>query len=430
MRRVLVLILALAGGCSGAPDAPTVPYVAHPLVGLEAQSSKASEIHVLRRGHKVCQLIGDTDLGEQRPVPNATARRAGVVGTDLGISVERNSELVFLFGDTWNAGGLARTSGSDTFATIDARRPLEDACSQLAFAREGADGGFSPITLDGAPLPTFQVPTGVFATPHHLYAFFTVPDAEGRTIGDGGGRGVLARSVGDEHFVTYRDVAKTGERFNMIAAATVAGGTLASLPHPWSSLDLVLMYGTGAYRQSFPRLALGLVNHPDTEWIYFAGWDAAGTPAWSTDEASAMPLFPDDPKQACVGEMSVAWEPHVSQWLMTYNCRGRILLRSADAPWGPWSPSMVLFDKWKDGWQLVHRPCFFQPAPCDDGNYSPGRDDHFGAYERGDVYGPYMVPRWFSSDRAGEAQIAFTMSTWNPYVSVLMQATIAQRRTK
>jgi hypothetical protein len=135
-----------------------------------------------------------------------------------------------------------------------------------------------------------------------------------------------------------------------------------------------------------------------------------------------MPLFPDEEPQACVGEMSVAWAPHIDRWLMTYNCRGRILLRAARAPWGPWSQSLVLFDKKApESVGVLHRTCAHFAPPCDDANVSPG----FGESVAGDPYGPYMIPRFFSSNAPGHERIVFTMSTWNPYTTVLMEAELA-----
>jgi hypothetical protein len=276
------------------------------------------------------------------------------------------------------------------------------------------------------------VPTGAFATPHHLWAFFTVVDAEGRTIGDRGGRGVMARSEGDGRFVTYRDVSPTGsgDRFNLVSAATITAHQYPGLPAPWDSREIALLYGAGRYRQSYPRLALAMKHHPEHPWIYFAGFDGAGAPAFTDDEESAMPLFLDRESQMCVGEMSVAFAPHLGAWVMTYNCRGRILARTAPAPWGPWSGTVTLFDVAKDGWgKFIHHPCGRDDAPCGDSAFSPERDDHFGPDESGAAYAPYLVPRWFSSSGPGREDLVFTMSTWNPYTVVLMKASLEAQGT-
>ncbi|HIJ65835.1 MAG TPA: DUF4185 domain-containing protein, partial [Candidatus Hydrogenedentes bacterium] len=65
---------------------------------------------------------------------------------------------------------------------------------------------------------------------------------------------------------------------------------------------------------------------------------------------------------------------------------------------------------------FMHSPL---PEHADGPNaHDPGLEGHWGA-----EYGPYLLPRYFqgSMDRC---TIYFTMSTWNPYQVVLMQADI------
>lgn len=413
----------LLGACSEDLHEAPVPYDAAPLPGIHGEAALRPKLYA-ERARKICQLIGDRDAARDKPIANATDTRFGVIGTDLGITVERDGKLVFMFGDTWNRQEVwpVSTPGADAFATLPADSKVVDACHRLAFAYDARHQDFAPITLDGQPLPTFEVPTGAFATAHHLYAFFTVADEWGHTIGDRGGRGILARSGGDQSFETVKAVSATSERFNMVSAAVAPAGRYPELPAAWASRELVLAYGTGHYRESFPRFALAEVNHPDEPWIYFAGWDASGAPRFASDEESSMPLFPDEERQACVGEMSVAWAPHIERWLMTYNCRGKILLRAAPAPWGPWSPSLVVFDKkGPESVGVLHRTCAHFAAPCDDANVSPS----FGDSVAGDPYGSYMIPRFFSSNAPGRERIVFTMSTWNPYTTVLMEAELS-----
>jgi hypothetical protein len=386
--------------CSSSYDVPPVPYVEKPIPGLHPRTT-APTVSVAQRAHEVCPIIGDVDLATGRPMPDPTGLQFGVAGTDLGISVERDDKLLFLFGDTWNTPDIARAGGADAFGFMDLHTPIEEACRSLSFATE-SDHGFDPITLDGQILPTFQVPTGAFSTPHHLYAFFTVPNALGYTIGDRGGRGVMARSEGDQRFLSYRDASPTGDRFNLVSAATM--GAAHELPEEWAHRDLALLFGAGRYRESFHK---------------------RNVPAWTDDEESSMPLFLDQEAQECVGEMSVAFAPHLGKWVMTYNCGGQILARTSRKPWGPWSGPVVLFDVAKDGWgKFIHHPCGYDDFPCGDTAYSPARDGHFGPGESGWAYAPYLVPQWFSSSQEGREEIAFTMSTWNPYVVVLMQATL------
>jgi hypothetical protein len=300
VRGLLVIgAIGLLGACREDLHEVPVPYVAAPLPGIHGEAAPRPKLSA-QRARKICQLVGDRDAARDKPIANATGTRFGVIGTDLGITVERSGELVFLFGDTWNRQELSfiSTQGADAFATLPADGKVVDACHHLAFAYDGGDQDFAPITLDGRPLPTFEVPTGAFATAHHLYAFFTVADEWGRTIGDRGGRGILARSAGDQSFETVKAVSSTSERFNMVSAAVMPAGQYPELPPEWASRELVLAYGIGHYRESFPRLALAEANHPAEPWIYFAGWDASGAPRFAHDEESSMPLFPDEEPQA------------------------------------------------------------------------------------------------------------------------------------
>ena len=58
------------------------------------------------------------------------------------------------------------------------------------------------------------------------------------------------------------------------------------------------------------------------------------------------------------------------------------------------------------------------------------QDDMFGSWrddEWGGVYGPYQITRFTKPNGEDSARIFFTMSTWNPYQSMLMTADIPRR---
>jgi len=413
--RALFSLVCFAFACGGSSE--PVSYVARPAPGTRTPHAPPAEITAVHTD-KVCQIIGDIDRELGTPVANRTPN-VGIVGTDLGVPVAWRGDLVFMFGDTTTAPGVVRPESSDPFARIALDSSPRALCSDLSF-ETAPDHAFDPITLDGRTLPGNQVVTGAFPGHHHLFAFFTVADADGRTIGDRGGRGVLAKSDGDNHFRTVRPVSESNDRFDMVAPA-LAGTNVEGIPRSWRDHDLVALYGTGRYRESFVRLALMQRNHVEVPWIYWAGVDAAGAPIWSSDEASARPLSPDVPNDACVGEMSVAWSPHLARWIMAYNCHARIQIRTARAPWGPWSAPRSILDAGRDAWgRWVHHPCVGDGFRCGDEDYSP----QVGAAQTGALYGPYLIPEWFESEAPGEETIYFTLSTWNPYVSVLMSSTL------
>jgi hypothetical protein len=62
-------------------------------------------------------------------------------------------------------------------------------------------------------------------------------------------------------------------------------------------------------------------------------------PRWTPEEKSAALVVP-----APVGELSVMWNEYLKRWIMTYldDQMNRVLIREAQALWGPWSPALTL----------------------------------------------------------------------------------------
>jgi len=110
-------------------------------------------------------------------------------------------------------------------------------------------------------------------------------------------------------------------------------------------------------------------------------------------------------------------------WLLLYNAaspRG-IVARVASSPWGPWSDPVLIFDPRAD--KLGY------------GNFmhDPGGNDHLSDCGRdqdvGGEYGPYLIDRYTQKEHlllGGPPQVYvyFVLSTWNPYNTMLMTATI------
>ena len=106
---------------------------------------------------RVCQLTGEHDRTTGRPVPSRTLSTAGLVGTDLGSSVDLGDRLVFLFGDTWPDPGLG-----DTVAWTTATEPEADL--RLTFATDPS-GRFRTFVLQDRFVPSGRGGTGVFEVP-------------------------------------------------------------------------------------------------------------------------------------------------------------------------------------------------------------------------------------------------------------------------
>jgi hypothetical protein len=184
----------------------------------------------------------------------------------------------------------------------------------------------------------------------------------------------------------------------------------------------VLIWGTGKYRQSDAYLSIVPQATFETGegTLYFSGPDVDGNPSWSQNEADSQALT----NNGTLGDVSVTWCEDLGLWLMTYDSRPPatrgILFSFSSTPWGPWSQPQVLFDAQRDGafGTFIHDPSI-QP---DDGLEGPviGQGKADPAAVRGGAYAPYAVERW-TKVRGSELDLYYVLSTWNPYVVVLMK---------
>jgi hypothetical protein len=140
--------------------------------------------------------------------------------------------------------------------------------------------------------------------------------------------------------------------------------------------DWVYLFGTPNGRAgavSLARVTPSLVGDPGA----YAYWTGAG---WGERVRNAVPVC-DGP----AGELSVAHHRSLGCWLMVHldDAGGRIVLRAADAPTGPWSEGRTLVSD----------------------------TDHPA------LYGGFIHPHALDGD-----EIFFTMSQWIPYNSFLVRA--------
>jgi hypothetical protein len=402
------------------PHRPTQVAIAAALavsVALATAAAAATVAPAPGSAARICQVTGDTDRSTGLPTGNRTASRYGFWGTDLGASFEHRGRLVVLFGDTHGSPGAGRPADGDVIAFSDDRDPAD--CLSLEVVAD-PDGRYRPIAVPGVDLGVFGVPTGGVSDGRSLWVFLTTDNSAERPMN----RSVLARSDDDGRtFRAVRDVSRG--TFVNVAPAVVPAAEAPEIPTGAAGAEpVVLMWGTGVYRRSDVRLAAVPLARIGEEGatVYFAGADAAtGAPRFSPREADAVPLTDD----ACAGELSVARVAPLGVWAMLYNCgnpEGRILVRTAERPWGPWSEAAVLFDPRRDGafCGFVH-PGASAPADC------ARLSDPHSPDVRGDVYGPYVVDRFTRAVGTDRAEIVFTLSTWNPYAVVLMRAELERR---
>jgi hypothetical protein len=113
---------------------------------------------------------------------------------------------------------------------------------------------------------------------------------------------------------------------------------------------------------------------------------------------------------------------------MTYDSRAPaqagILFSYAATPWGPWRAPQVVFNAQRDGalGKFIHDPGI---SP-DDGLAGPviGKGQRDPGAVHGGAYAPYQIEAWTRMRRVAnegrELDLYYVLSTWNPYVVVLM----------
>jgi hypothetical protein len=204
---------------------------------------------------------------------------------------------------------------------------------------------------------------------------------------------------------------------------------------------------------------------PGYAWrpTYFAGSED-GKPRWSRAERDAVPLDLDStapgvqPVESVdiVNQMSVAWAEPLGKWVMFYggglstlptqvlkNCgvlelftggeckdvdvgNGAVRLRTADHPWGPWSPpqDVITADPAQGAVGAYGPGGPLRHADCKAANCAPhSKIFVYQAGEYGFFYAANLIEEWIRPAEGG-ADILWNASTWDPYRVVLMRTRI------
>jgi hypothetical protein len=192
----------------------------------------------------------------------------------------------------------------------------------------------------------------------------------------------------------------------------------------------VLIWGTALYRKSDPYLSIVPVatfeSGQGTQ--YFAGLTPSGQPSWSRNESEAAPVL----RNGTLGDVSVTWCQALGLWLMTMDSRAPakvgVLLSYARTPWGPWSDRQIIFNPRRDGalGKFIHDATIVP----DDGLAGPviGIPQSQAGSVDGGFYAPYVVERW-TKLQGSELSLYYVISTWNPYVVMLMKSRFQVSRT-
>jgi hypothetical protein len=206
---------------------------------------------------------------------------------------------------------------------------------------------------------------------------------------------------------------------------------------------------------------------PGFEWkpMYYSG-SKDDVPQFSAEEADAVPLDLDStvsgvqPEEAIdiVNQMSVSWVEPLGKWVMFYggglitlpspalpNCgvlelfsgieckdvavgNGAVRMRSAEHPWGPWTPpqDVVVGDpaggpkgQFGPGGALRHVDCK-DPACAPHSAIFVYHEDEYGFF-----YSANIIEQWTRASGDG-VDILWNASTWDPYRVVLFRTHIRQ----
>ena len=449
--------------------------------------AEATTLSLVGSSVKVCQLVGETDWAGKQPTAARTLSNFGLDAVDLGFPVDSGAgPLYLLFGDAVPNGhppGSPPTLPPDDALgwTVRTAPPDSKTCLDLQLATSAPRTFAHPTVRPPIQQGTFNVPSGGVFVDGKFYAFFwtahcmfpgplmpnpkaplSLPPASALCaqipVNNSVGRSVLAVAT-PANPVSFRLITTPGPwRLNQLprmpsgfvyvtAANPPPERESAGEPQPSG----IPVFGVARYRASIPYLAIApsqTFENPDT-WLFFAGnpdspGHPAGTPQWITRQqwesggnagAWAPPagaeIYQAEPAgERCVGEHSVTWNAPLHAWLLFYNCAPwTVEARFAPEPWGPWSPPVVILSAAHDPGVVC---TLIQSATgC------PGLRNYWklpnGKPWPGIFYAPFVLNR-FTRDvtPAGAEQpkrttIYWLLSTWNPYVVVVMQSTLELR---
>ncbi|HXP87410.1 MAG TPA: DUF4185 domain-containing protein [Bryobacteraceae bacterium] len=391
---------------------------------------------------KVCQPNGETDYQTNQPTVSQTQTNYGLAGDDLGASFLHDGKLWLLFGDT---NPTATFKGQPNSQTDSPRTPVHNdaiaftsgtnvnQCLKLDFVRNSIGAYQNPVALnaEGASAVTlgdFEVPLAGIDVAGRMFVMFATD--KNSTFST---RSVMA--VSDDDGVSYHYLYDfsapscshcDGAKFVNVAIV----GWTDGYNYFWGSAG-----GTG-YRNSPVYLARKLATTMAQSGgiQYFTGLAKDGvTPNWSASEADAAQLFQDvngapPAPTNCTGELGVDYNQPLQRWVMLYNCLNKnatnpsgVYMRFAPQPWGPWGAPQTIFNGDRDRGHcfFIHRAVTATSPACDQAG-NPGRED-----TEGGSYGPYFLSSFTTGNSANQTStFYFMLSTWNPYIEVIMKATM------
>ncbi len=336
--------------------------------------STASGGQSVRFGSLLSSVTADTKQIGLLTGPDSInqTRNVNLCGTDLGIMFAWQNKTFFAFGDTQRcSGGVPANALAYSSTTSFA--------NGVKFDGWAMDGSQTKEIIPKNSGAITAIPTGAVGVNNDAYIYYmNVTDwhPPGPAKWVCSGSSLASANASNIGAWTKRPSVSWGAgNFNMTAVL--------------QQENTLYIWGTPCGRMGAARLMkvdTGSVLNKSA-YQYYTGLAGDGSPQWSANESSAIPVA-----SAPVSELSVMYNKWLGKYMMTYldENKAAIVLREADTPWGPWSSSITLTT----------------------------------AKSYAQLYGAFLNPAYVEND--GQT-FYWVMSMFGPYQSYLMKTTLTKR---
>ncbi|MFW9986193.1 MAG: DUF4185 domain-containing protein [Candidatus Odinarchaeota archaeon] len=269
----------------------------------------------------VCQLTGEDALNDTTVV--------NVYGADLGLMIDYQARLHFIFGDTfgpdkwdWRSNTMAYSDDSNPSDGILLTGWITDTATHLAKELIHSQ------KIDYVEKTV--IPTAAYSRDDCLYIFYMSVNHWGDAGDWTCNNASIAYSFDGYTFIESTNMSWPGSS-NFIEWGYIK--TDETAPSSGGFLYF-LTTSSGRYHDCYLARVLEDQILNQSAYQYCAGLDSSNLPIWSTNHADAQPVI-----EAPTGEMSVMWNAYLERYMMIHldDVAKKIVIRIAQMPWGPWS---------------------------------------------------------------------------------------------
>ena len=275
--------------------------------------------------------------------PNDTVKRFAITGTDLGIMWDNGSgEVLMAFGDTYGYCGVRGQQWryNVLFRSRDGALSNTVAASSSPLWSQGLSKQIIN-SIKYSPTEKGIIPTAGIAVGNTQYLnFMSIKnwDSDGRWTTNFSG--IAVSPDNGEHWGVYPDSIRPSAPGNVDRVQYVAGNEnfqQGAFMKPGPGDPYIYSFGTPAGRGGAAYISRVLpAGVPDLRRYEY--WSSASNAWVPGNPGAATPVIPGP-----VSEMSGQFNRHLNQYLVMYgNAANDMVMRTAPAPQGPWSPERLL----------------------------------------------------------------------------------------